>query len=283
MAPQTIDSTIDIVWSAYRSILSKAGSLAYTSTAITSGVLMQDTMDETGLSEAELKASPEFFSLVIKPNLDRGTAAARVIASTSDRPVVAPSIFEGKAQRWSQADYMKMWLAMIEEHVTKMYMLPGWEYSNGGCEEYLKAVNMAWGFGSRHDILPLTPDGQPVTLHEGMELIAAALEDIHSRGRKADSLAITFDALYGAYYVWVAREISRDDLPKEFNREFMMATDYSRVNKLHGDLDTLLREDYSHLDLRCVNRAVGAVRELTALPEGLLIVPEEVEPDEEED
>ena len=279
MTQQAIDSTIDIVWSAYRSILSKAGSLAYASTAITSGVLMQDIMDDTGLTEAELKSSPEFFSLVIKPNLDRGVFFSRQIAATSDRPVVAPAIFEGKPQRWTQADYMKMWLAMIEEHVTQMYMLPGWEYSNGGCEEYLKAVNMAWGFGQRHDIVPMTPDGAWLPLDKGMELIAAALVDIHDRGRKADSLASTFDALYGAYYVWIAREIRRDDLPKEFNREFMQSTDYYRVGKIHDGLDTLLREDYKHLDLRCVNSVEGAMRELSAMPEGIIIVPEEVEED----
>jgi len=278
MTQQTIDSTIDIVWSAYRSVLSKAGSLAYASTAITSGVLMQDTMDSTGWTESELKANPDFYHLVIKPNLDRGTALARKIAAVSDRPVVAPSIFEGKPQRWSQADYMRMWLAMIEEHVTQMFMLPGWEYSNGGCEEYLKAINMAYGFGPRTDIQPLDPDGRLIPLHVGMEKIAAALVNVHDRGRKAPSLFSTFRGLYAAYTAHKLPDF--DDCPRQVNDDVYGAEQCPR--HIVKDIENLLKKEYGwdgqQLALRSSS---GEIRELTAMPEGLLIRPEEVDPTDE--
>lgn len=271
MTQQAVDSTIEIVWSAYRSVLSKAGSLAYASTAITSGVLMQDTMDDTGFTEDELKANPDFFALVIKPNLDRGTQLARQIAATSDRPVVAPAIFEGKPQRWSQTDYMRMWLAMIEEHVTRMHMLPGWEYSNGGCEEYLKAINMAYGFGPRHDIQPVTPEGELIPLHVGMEKIAGAIVDIHDRGRKAPTLFSVFKGLWGAYFTWHCPDLMHD-LPTSGVGKVFGAEDGSAVLKIAGSIRTLLEEDYGW-DGSQITLSVraGVVREITATPEGIIL------------
>lgn len=274
---QTIESTIEIVWSAYRSVLSKAGSLAYASTAITSGVRMQDTMDATGLTEEELKANPDFFSLVIQPNLERAIAISKKIAANADRPVVAPAIFEGRPQRWSQADYMKMWLAMIEENVTQMFMLPGWEYSNGGCEEYLKAINMAYGFGPRHDIVPLNAEGELIPLHQGLEKIAAALVDIHDRGRKAPSLFSTYKGLYAVHAAWKTIEF---DAPASWNGDVRAAEDSTRIRRVHQGMTTLLREDYGWRGDLTLHTACGEVRTFSALPEGLFIQPQEVVPDD---
>jgi len=52
-----VKRTIDIVWSAYKSILSKEGHLAYVSTAISSGKLMYDILQQIGCSYDELTAS----------------------------------------------------------------------------------------------------------------------------------------------------------------------------------------------------------------------------------
>lgn len=270
---QSVDSTIEIVWSAYRSVLSKAGSLAYVSAAITSGKLMQDVMDNTGLSDEELRANPDFFTLVIAPNLQTGTEVARSIAAYADRPVVAPTIFEGRPQRWSQADYMKMWLQMIEENVSQMFMSPGWEYSNGGCEEYLKAVSMAWGFGPRTDIVPLYPNGiTAITLDQGMEHIAKALDDIHARGRKADTLASVFHALHNIYCVFTAPDIHRD-VPTKGNVDFMGRTDMRIIKPLYRSMGTLLTTDYKHLNLGGINLGSGPVRDITEAPEGVILKP----------
>jgi len=276
---QTVGSTIEIVWSAYRSVLSQAGSLAYVSTSITSGKLMQDVLDEMGLSEEELKAHPDFFSMVIQPNLAAGTGLARQIASRNDRPVVAPTIFEGKAQRWSQADYMRMWLRMIEENVTQMFMSPGWEYSNGGCEEYLKAVNMDYGFGPRVDIQPLDHRHNPIPLHVGMERIATALEDVHRRGRKAPVLFSALKGLWGASLVWLMPEL-RKEVPDKFNAAFTGAEDRHTTKHVVNEIEPLLRQEYGWRGNLSLRSDTGEIRELAALPEGIIL--KSAEPEENE-
>lgn len=187
--------TIDIVWSAYRSVLSKEGKLAYVSTAITSGLRMYEVLDTLGLRSAdELKEKHPavLFDQVIRPNIEAGNEVAKVLAAKEDRPVVAPAIFEAKKQRWSQDEYMAMWLGMIEENVGAMFMSPGWEYSNGGAEEFLHAIQMALGFKSRWDIEILDHERKPITVHAGLISIGQALRALHARGRKAPILADVF-------------------------------------------------------------------------------------------
>lgn len=263
--------TIDIVWSAYKSVLSKEGHLAYVSTAISSGKLMYGILQQIGCSYDELKKhhSNVLYEQIIKPNIDQGTALARSIAGSSDEPVVSPAIFEARSQRWSQDEYMGMWLRMIEENVGRMVMSPGWEYSNGGTEEYLLAMQMAYGLRTRHGIDVEDHQGNRLPLSQGMELIAKALLDLHGMGQKAPTIASVYVGLNNTGTGW--GYLDRDT---PFNREMMFSSE-SSIDHCNRTILPLLETEYSIETKRFgITPGKGLHRELTALPEHILILPE---------
>jgi hypothetical protein len=260
--------TIDIVWSAYRSVLSSKR-LSYLSAPITSGKRAMEAA-AAGVSKGE----------IIRTNIEAGTGLAREIAGTCGGPIVAPTIFDANVQKWSQADYMQMWLGMIEENVGDVYMSPDWAFSNGCAEEYLKVINMGMGFGKRSDIIARRPDSKVIHLHDGMEEIVNALHVMHDRKIKADVLASVFLGLYTAYRVWCTHDISRDELPKHYNPEIMGGIDEWKVRYLVETTARLLRHDYGWNGSLSMQSDKGALRTIMAWPEGVVFdVIEEKKPD----
>lgn len=255
--------TVEIVWSAYRSIVCDRR-LSYLSAPITSGK-----------RAIEAASSGKQKSEVIKENIAVGTDLARRIASRTGGPIVAPTIFDGQPQGWSQADYMAMWLRMIEENVGDVFMSPDWAFSNGCAEEYLKAVSMAMGFGKRSDILPRRPDAKVIHLHEGMEEVAKALHVMHEQKIKSNTLASVFLGLFANLRTWCAMEIPRDELPKDYNREIMGGLESNKCHGLVKEMATLLRQDYGWDGTLSMQSDTGALRTITAWPEG--VVPDVVE------
>ena len=280
-----VKRTVEIVWSAYRSVLSKEGRLAYVSTAITSGRRMWDAVLALGLKDPEqLKTHhPDVFrSDVILPNVAAGTGLARELAGQIDHPVVAPAIFEARKQRWGQDEYMALWLKMIEENVGRIYMVPGWEFSNGGAEEYLHAAQMALGFRSRHDITPLDAQGRVIPIPTAADAIGRALLWLHERGGKAPVLAQVYCGLVTILGMWLAPEISRD-LPQygAYNDEFLSASlrdrplqcrqfstleDVARLLKLEYGIDSVYLS---------ANTGSGVPRTSDATPEGIVLKAED--------
>lgn len=269
----TIKQTIQIVWSAYRSVLSKEGHLVYVSTAISSGKRMYDVLQQLGCSYDELKNNYKevLYKDIIQPNIEAGTALAKKLAQHEDAPVVAPAIFEAHSQRWSQDEYMGMWLKMIEDNVGQMVMSPGWEYSNGGAEEYLLAMQMAYGLRSKTSIRVQDSEGNLMPLHRGLELIAQALLDLHNKGLKASSLASVYTALNNTKQAW-------SYLRTEFNREMVDSVNESILTKVNKDIIPLLQHEYDiEQGSWGVTAGEGLNRELTSLPENVLIVPNPIE------
>jgi len=250
-------TTMEIVWSAYRSVLSRLGrgSLAYVSAPITSGKLALD-----GLPRGE----------VIRRNIETGTALAEEIARGLFVPVVAPMIFDARAHGWTQQSYMTMWLAMIEENVGSIYMTPDWEYSSGCAEEYLRAVNMAHGFGSRWTIWPRRSGGAVVHLHEGLEALVAALHAFQDRGVRAETTASVILGLYAAWRAWHCPDVSAD-LPKDYNREVVGGVNSDRVLAAIRAAAPILRCVYGWTGELTLSLADGAVRKINAWPEGVVI------------
>lgn len=250
----TIETTMEIVWSAYRSVLGR-GRLAYVSSPITSGKRALD-----GAPRGE----------VIQQNIAAGTALARDIASRLFVPVVAPTVFDARTQGWTQQSYMTMWLAMIEENVGSIYMTPDWEYSNGCAEEFLRAINMAHGFGSRWDIYPRRSDGSVLHLHEGLEALVAALHVLQERGQRAETLASVALALYAAWRTWHCPEVTAD-LSRDYNREVVDGVSSDRVLAAIRTAAPLLRRDYGWTGELTVRLTDGAVRKINAWPEGVVV------------
>lgn len=274
--------TMEIVWSAYRSVLSKEGGLAYVSMAITTGKRLYEVCRSLNIkSPDELKTlHPQIlYSQILPANLESGNAVARAIAARDDHPVIAPSIFEARKQRWSQDEYMAMWLRLIEEHVTRMYMSPGWEFSNGGAEEFLHAITLAQGWRSRCNIEILDPTGKPILFHQGFQLMANALVQLHDWQLKAPTVANVFRTLCGMSFVQTDLTLY-DLLPFDQNHTYLHAADFRAMRRTAASVETLLKEDYG-LELHgfAFSGASGPEHTTEAIPESVVL--KEVERAEE--
>lgn len=144
--PQEKRESVSIVLSAYRSMLSP---IAYVSMAITSGRRYYDVLEAKGVKSLDelAKQDPDaIYRDIIQPNIAYGVDLAKTISQKTSLPVIAPAIFEAKKQRWREEEYMFMWYRMLEEKAQEIYMMEGWQYSNGCSQEFVRAMEMKHGF-----------------------------------------------------------------------------------------------------------------------------------------
>jgi len=166
----------------------KAKRIVYISSPITSGKRLYDYMDAHGYRTIEEAKNDwdQFFRSVMLPNIEEGAKTSTLLAGQIDGVVIAPTSFENqKVRTWGQNEFMSMWLSVIEEKVTEIVMLDGWQYSNGSSEEYLWAVLMQHGLTSRTNIEIVDAKGDKITLEQGREYLSDALVDMQRRGIKA--------------------------------------------------------------------------------------------------
>lgn len=176
------------VGSAYESVL--CADFTYVSTPITSGAALYRAMDKAGATDPDAfrRDRARFSSEVLLPNL----AAAEAVATTMlafGGAVIAPAAFEARSLGWGQDEYMGLWLDTIERKATRIAMVDGWEYSNGGAEEYLQALLMQAGRRDRNDIDVVDARGERIPHLAAIELLAAAISDLVSRGFRPTTLA----------------------------------------------------------------------------------------------
>ena len=186
----------------------KARNVTYVSVPITSGPQLYAFMDQHGFKTQDeaKKDRPVFLREVIEPNMARGVAGAQRWAEKPATAVIAPAEFDGALYRawgagvhWGPNDFMGMWVPLIDEKVTNMAMLKGWEYSNGCGEEYLTAVLMQMGRRPRSNITIVDgEEGQTIPLDKGISLMAGAFKDILSRGIRPRNMAETLGILLEA-------------------------------------------------------------------------------------
>lgn len=179
---------ITVVNSAYDSILS--ADFTYVSTPITSGAILYEAMDAAGAKTVdELKRDPaRFGETVIGPNLKAAEDVARAMLSFGGA-VIAPAAFEARSLGWGQDEYMGLWLDTIERKATRLAMVDGWEYSNGGAEEYLQALLMQAGRRDRTNIEIVDARGEPILHETALTLIGGAVRELVRRGFKPTILA----------------------------------------------------------------------------------------------
>lgn len=221
-------SDIDVVLSAFRSFRS-VYPVGYLSTPITTGLLFYEVLEKHKVKTlAELLAidSNLLFKEIISPNTDSGIALGDDLAKKWKFPIIVPAVFEAKSQRWTQDDYMYVWYQVIKEMVGHTILRDGWEYSNGGAEEFVHSVEMQFRLlstPSTNDDLPqyipvdLFPDlfsGQKiefpetvmlitnqrcldVKVEEGADKISEAVADLHRRGFKTNKLLALLMQLVG--------------------------------------------------------------------------------------
>lgn len=184
---------IGVVGTAYDSVLGT--SVTYVSTPITSGIALYAAMDAAGVtSVADLKRDAAFFrTSVIDVNIAAADAVAERMTGFGGA-VIAPAAFEARSLGWSQDDYMGLWLDVIERRATRLAMVDGWEYSNGGAEEYLQALLMQADRRDRTDIVIVDARGDVIDHLAAIRLLAAAVEHLIGRGFEPTVLARTLSA-----------------------------------------------------------------------------------------
>jgi hypothetical protein len=234
----------------------KAKKVAYISVPITSGPRLYDYMTEKGFRTPEeaKKDHAAFFEHVVEPNLEQGVKGSDAWARKIDGAVIAPAEFEGRLRRqgaidWGQDDFMGMWIPLVDEKVTHMIMLDGWQYSNGSGEEYLQAVLMQMGRAKRSNIEILDEKGQAIPLDKGIGLIAEAFKNIHSRGLVPRNMAETLALLIEAErrfsierkYGWSGEPTPR---PEGMATPSMPLYDSKRIQNIARDVTPLFRKHY---------------------------------------
>lgn len=191
---------ITVVLSAYRSFLSP---VAYVSMPITTGRLCYEVLEKRNVKSIEELAKTDkdaVFRDIIAPNIGQGIVFAQGVQKRTDLPVIAPAVFEAKKQRWGQNDYMFLWLNFIQERAAEMHMLDGWAYSNGGCEEFVRAMEMQFGFVEVlnqctaeeeeriRNMKVLDAGSCEIRFNDGFNRIYDAIVDLDSRGFRSGIL-----------------------------------------------------------------------------------------------
>lgn len=185
----------------------KAENLTYISVPITSGPRLYQFLEKYNIPTlAEAKKDHErFLAEVIEPNMADGVKQSGYWSEKLKGCVIAPAEFDGKLYRswgkvhWNADDFMGMWVPLIDEKITNMAMLNGWEYSNGCGEEYLQATLMQMGRRPRSNItIHDAEEGRLLNLDEGIGLMANAFKDVIRRGifprNMAETLGILLEA-----------------------------------------------------------------------------------------
>lgn len=171
---------VDVVTTAFRSF--KAKEITYVSTPITSGGKLYEAVKKSGKPLKEFTADKgRMYAEVIAPNIALAeTVGDGLIENGFSTTVISPATFEAKQLGWTQDQYMALWLRVINEKVTRVAMVDGWEYSNGGIEELVEAFLMASGHRSRTNIDVVDERGAPITAAEAFERITEAMYDLNN-------------------------------------------------------------------------------------------------------
>jgi len=169
---------IDVVDTAYKSIISIKGK-AYFSTPITSGKVLYDACKKRNINNIEdlnkFKNDKEnFFNEVIKVNIENSREAINIISENFAGCVIAPSVFEAKKLRWSQNEYMNMWLGVIERDVTDIYVNKDFAFSDGATMEMTYSALKKAGLTNSYGINIKYINNENITLSHLMEEILNA-------------------------------------------------------------------------------------------------------------
>ncbi|OGG47544.1 hypothetical protein A2671_00645 [Candidatus Kaiserbacteria bacterium RIFCSPHIGHO2_01_FULL_49_13] len=182
-------ANIEIVLSAYHSVFVDK---AYLTMPVSTGKRFYDVLERYGVrnvEELEKKRPGALREEIIVPNLEDGKKFAERFGRR-DVALIVPGIFEARKQKWSQDEYMILWLRLITSSVKELHLSEGWEYSNGGAMEFVRGLHIQFRFlEEREDRMPLYDHkGNPVTIEEGAAKLAAAIGDLDRRGFDSQEL-----------------------------------------------------------------------------------------------
>lgn len=173
-----------IIFSAIDCVLNGEKAI-YASSELTTGRRAYGLLDEHGVrSTHELRdklGEDPHRSLVLGPNCEAAADFARRLRERfgGTEPVITPAPFE--APGWSQAEYLHFWETLIRTRAKAVYFNEAWQYSNGCTFEF--AVAQEAGVPS------FDAQGEPLELERGIEMVAAAVRELESRGVAPGRLA----------------------------------------------------------------------------------------------
>ncbi len=178
--PQERKDNIDIVRSAYASVQAP---LDYLTMPVTTGRRYYEAMDRHGvrtLADLEAAKPGALREEVILPNIEESVLLGRAIGVRTGHVVVVPGVFEAHRQRWSQAEYMVLWLRLITHDVETVHLSPHWEYSNGGAVEYARAILARHGQvpGCDRPMAVVDHHGDDVPLDMGVAMLMEAADEL---------------------------------------------------------------------------------------------------------
>lgn len=143
-----------------------AGSqVAYLSGPITSGPRYIDALKD-GASQSDLEQ-------IKRQNCEEIMLEVRRLRTQRREIVIEPASLQ--LPEWSQSDYHTLWEQLIERHIRLVILMPGWQYSIGCAIEFAHA--------SAHNIRAETLAGAPVSIDDGIELIAGACNELRKIGK----------------------------------------------------------------------------------------------------
>lgn len=211
------EAVVHNIMRALRSI-SFVGGLAYVSVPITSGKFLYELKLTNPLMSNE-----EQINKAIEHNYFTGLQFLEKLKKRIDCPVLYPADLVPIHQQWEQAHFQALWLSIIAEMCTEVHMTEGWEFSNGGSEEFTHVMQLKLGLPRHNDLLFFNTKetekdsrermrnikvynhyGELLSIHDGIQAIKESLRWLKDLGLKAKTLENSLDLLY-----WTSGIMSR--------------------------------------------------------------------------
>jgi hypothetical protein len=185
--------------------------LGYISMPITSGKTLYDLIQE----HPRIRTS-DLCEKAFDQNYCRSVEFLDELKRTKALPVILPAEMTPARQHWEQPVFMALWLSIIAEQCTEVYMAEDWQYSNGACEEFTHVMQLRLGIPRHKDLLFFrtgsgTEDTQrermrriavydrsysPISIEQGIKAIEKAARWVKSRGFGQGRLEKCVELLY---------------------------------------------------------------------------------------
>jgi hypothetical protein len=170
-----LSASIPLLLSLYGSVLAEHSSL-YCSAPITSGRRYIEWLRSSSLRVDSVEHATTTFKeahrlSVISPNIEHAQHTIKALRSSTGLPVIDPTHIPAQ-NGWTQADWLTLWIAVIDRFALAVVLLDDWQFSFGCAHEFLHA--------HRTGIPTFDERGNAVEREHGMALISAAVDDIAS-------------------------------------------------------------------------------------------------------
>jgi hypothetical protein len=140
-----------------------------------------------GLDKNSLEYIKEKDIAVISQNVRSAKNFIQHLRKTTNKVIIDPTNLEDDSLKWSQNDYYQFWDKVIQDLVSEVIFLDGWEYSVGCCVEYLSAT--------KKNIKQYSQNGEVITLNEAIKKINYSTKMYEINEIDVNKLTIILDEL----------------------------------------------------------------------------------------